>query len=440
MVFARKTATLGLVEVTSGDTGGLKTVPQTVPRTARRKPRKNPHRGVLLLPPQGTKNPNWRARFKDPETGRTRVQTLTAAEAKTAETRLEFALRAHKAIHRRRDDIGDGATPHRTADLSVADAFDRYFATWGAHKAPKTVRTYRDACDAFVAWAGRTSLRTVRQLSKGRLRDFAASRVVVEKRSPRKGGKRGEFEAAIKRRSPHSVNRELRAVATVLNTLRKMEVVRLTRDDIADGLERVSAPVERRDFLRPEQLRQLLAACKAHDAATFDLTRDGSKDTPRFKPVTPAVLFMLMTGTRAGEAIAVTWSDVTAGEIHVRAEVSKTGHARTIDTAISPALEALLADGGSGRVLDFTEDELKAARRRLVATYGAPAFTWHTLRRTCGTFLTCAPSIFGAASAYRSARQLGHSVTIAEKHYTGVVKVSPDAKTLEAAMGLEALA
>jgi hypothetical protein len=48
-----------------------------------------------------------------------------------------------------------------------------------------------------------------------------------------------------------------------------------------------------------------------------------------------------------------------------------------------------------------------------------------------------APGIFGAASIFREAKQLGHSATIAERSYCGVVKVSPEAKTLEAAMQIE---
>lgn len=78
--------------------------------------------------------------------------------------------------------------------------------------------------------------------------------------------------------------------------------------------------------------------------------------------------------------------------------------------------------------------------KRLKEQYGAPeSFSWQVLRRTCGTFLTNAPGIFGAASAYRSARQLGHSVAVAvaEKHYLGVVKVPPEAMTLEDAMALD---
>jgi hypothetical protein len=61
----------------------------------------------------------------------------------------------------------------------------------------------------------------------------------------------------------------------------------------------------------------------------------------------------------------------------------------------------------SGSVFGLTRDEVVTAGRRL-HRYDAPVtFTWQILRRTCGTFLTNAPGIFGAASAYRSAKQLG---------------------------------
>ena len=39
------------------------------------------------------------------------------------------------------------------------------------------------------------------------------------------------------------------------------------------------------------------------------------------------------------------------------------------------------------------------------------------LRRTCAAVLTNAGGIYAGASAYRSAKRAGHSVTIAEKHY-----------------------
>lgn len=66
------------------------------------------------------------------------------------------------------------------------------------------------------------------------------------------------------------------------------------------------------------------------------------------------------------------------------------------------------------------------AAKRLRCHFGAPeGFGWQMLRRTCGTYLTNAPSIFDAASAYQSAKQLGHSVQVAEKHYVDVARGIP---------------
>jgi hypothetical protein len=98
-----------------------------------------------------------------------------------------------------------------------------------------------------------------------------------------------------------------------------------------------------------------------------------------------------------------------------------------------------LANGGKGAVFGLTRGTADAAGKRLIAEYGAPkGFGWQMLRRTCGTFLTNAPGIFGASSAYRSAKQLGHSVTVAERYYVDVARGIPrEARTLEAAMQIE---
>ena len=88
-----------------------------------------------------------------------------------------------------------------------------------------------------------------------------------------------------------------------------------------------------------------------------------------------------------------------------------------------------------GGTAAYTADMIEAARQRLINEYGAPAFDWQALRSTCATYLTNAPAIFGAATAYMSARQLGHPVAVAERHYLGVHGgIATSANTLEAAM------
>ena len=172
-------------------------------------------------------------------------------------------------------------------------------------------------------------------------------------------------------------------------------------------------------------------------------------------PIAPFVAAVLLTGARFAELIELDWSQVdldaldsegqTVGEIHVTAATTKTKRPRTIGLEVSPALRKLLSamhlkGGGKGSVFRLTRDAAKTAERRLRREFGAPAGCgWQALRRTCGTFLTNSPGVFGAASAFRSAKQLGHSVAVAEKHYVDVLRGIPrDAKTLESAMQIEA--
>jgi hypothetical protein len=95
----------------------------------------------------------------------------------------------------------------------------------------------------------------------------------------------------------------------------------------------------------------------------------------------------------------------------------------------------------------YTADLVGAARARMMEAeiedgngkkakkFDAPDFDWQMLRSTCATFLTNAHGIFGGSNTFLSARQLGHSVTVAARHYLGVYRGIPrDAHTLEAAM------
>jgi integrase len=166
---------------------------------------------------------------------------------------------------------------------------------------------------------------------------------------------------------------------------------------------------------------------------------------------------MLLSGMRIGEAMNLTWIDVNFRELTIRvAPENKTAEERTVDMRVSPVLVRLLKSmrgdkRGHERVFEQTPATANTARKYLIKKCGAPAFLWSTqhsragkrsapnLRSTCSSYLASAPGIYGGASAKRSAEQLGHSVTIAEKHYHGVLRSIPaDATTLEAAMEIEA--
>jgi integrase len=141
------------------------------------------------------------------------------------------------------------------------------------------------------------------------------------------------------------------------------------------------------------------------------------------------VRLLLLMGLRVSEALEVEWRDVDGDVLRMRAAVAKTKQTCDVDLSVAPT--ALPHERGkpNDRIFDFTADEVRAAQRRTIEDYGAPEWSPQALRRTCSTYFTC------AFNAWRSAKSVGHTVVIAERHYAGLVKVTPGVTTLEQAMG-----
>lgn len=389
---------------------------------AKRRRVRSPHPGVVLLPPEG-EHRSWRARYVD-LSGKTRKVTLERIDSKTAETRKAWAVRLSEQLQRARSDTKAGVLRGVEA-VHLSGAVARFFE---AHPrlSPGTRRSYGAAIATLID--GRERLTTA-QLTPALLTTWRTERARALKRAARSGGGRGEKRTLSRLRSPFSVNKEIRSVSVILEYWRSSGMLRLTRDDIADALRKERVALERREFLEPDQIRALLAACASHDAETFELTRDGSRNTPRYKPIAPFVRFLLLTGMRLAEALAIEWRDVQPERIHVRASISKTKRARYVDLTVAPSALPARTNTGEGRVFELTAGEVHAARKRLV-DLKAPEWSPHALRRTCSTFFT------NAFNAWRSSKSVGHSVTIAERHYAGLVRVPTVCTTLEQAMGL----
>jgi integrase len=410
----------------------------------------------VLLKPDPARRIGWRARFVNPDTGEVEKPSLDRALT-TVELREEWAVRKSKALDKRRLELEGGA--HRATGTALSDATDRYFKDHPQLR-PKTLDVYKAAAGKLNTWAARARVRSADDLNGPRLMAFRAELIREPKRGRAKGGKRGAMKATNKPRSPHTINRELRSVRTILGYLRKLALLpRVSGDDLKDGLQRIAVGSERVDYRKPTELQKLLEAAMRHDADVFKATREehaGKRavgSTLRHVPIAPFVACVLLTGMRFGEVIELEWRQVdldaldnegrTVGEIHL-SSATKTKKSRTIGLEVSPALRKLLAamhlqSEKKGSVFKLTRDTANTALRRLQKEFGAPAGTgWQALRRTCGTYLTNAPGIFGAASAYRSAKQLGHSVQVAERHYVDVARGIPrDARALEAAMQIE---
>ncbi|MEZ6184734.1 MAG: tyrosine-type recombinase/integrase [Planctomycetota bacterium] len=246
----------------------------------------------------------------------------------------------------------------------------------------------------------------------------------------------------------------------MLNQLRRPRVrPRLTQDDLTDQLRAIKEERPRPAFLKPQEIKRLLAAAVRHDAETYALTRAEKADglgagegiTRKHDSVLPLVVLRLLTGARLEELLSLRWEhvDLERGVIEFNAEHVKTGEDREVWLDKTPALARLLAalklrSAGPfviGGQAGWTRATATKARKRLTDRFGAPEFNWSqrsgrtpALRSTCATYSVNAAGVWGEASIYVAARRLGHSIRVAERRYQRRHRVSHEATTLEEAM------
>lgn len=403
----------------------------------------------LLVTPAGAKVWRFRYRFVGARRritlGHYPAMGLAAARAVAAKHRNALWSGEDPAASLHHD--GGGSLPRPSAPTTVDAVLDSYVADRQPDWRPKTAATYLAAIKTFREWARASGLRAARDITPSALASFRRHAIERPQRSHH-----AKARNADQPRTRNAVNSELRAIKTMLQTLRKAgRLPSITASDhVTDNLGALKIKRTRPDPLLPSQLRALLDACRRHDA-----------EHPA-APIGPLVAFVLLTGMRVGEALRLVWADVDLEGMTIRVDAYKTNE-RRVNLRVCPVAVQLLGtlarDGKASphdRVFAHTKKSARTARLRLIADYGAPAFLYSTrhsradadrgvsrsvptLRSTCGSYLTCAPGIFGAASAAMSALQLGHSVKVAQDHYVGALwSIPADATTVEAAMQIEA--
>lgn len=427
------------------------------------------HPLVSLMPRRITKKDHgtyqyWAARWRDPETGKLVEFKLDPSVFPSREARRQWCITKSRSIAKRKAEIASGAPKATRTPLS--EGITTYLEGCANRLRPATVETYAKGLKLFSEWAEENGITTVEEITSGRLTLFREYATAQRKRIAVPSGKRGARRSSAEPLSKHSVNRDIRSVkAAVIHWRRLGILTQANREGIGDSLKTIAGEIEPPSYLSPADIRRLLESALRHDKECFTETRlehtgalpPGS--TRRYEPISPLVAFILLSGCRIGEVEKLKWADVElealdcdgrkVGEIRLSASATKTKRARTIGLEVCPSLRSLLAalklQAGSkpyvfGGKSPLPHTKAEAARKRLIRSYGAPRFSWQNLRQTAGTYLTNAPGIYGGASVFMSARQLGHSVTVAEKHYLGVVRgISKEARTLEAAMQIEDL-
>lgn len=372
--------------------------------------------GVRLIARQRASGVTWYGRWRDPVTGEWRDLNLTAQGLTTEELRARWCRRKAEELldARRAAALGVALTPiKRAVDDYLGDCSGRSLR-------PSTLVSYRRAMEHLCDWLVAYGRAFVQSITPADL--WAYRREIVGRESWDRS----------------TLRTHVACVRAGLGWLRRAQLLPHVSQDVIEDLGRgVTAPRPVVLCLAQDELRALLRAAAEHG------------DWRCAAVVGTAVL----TGMRWGELAGLLWGELAldappSGEIRLGATTphdprTKTRRARTLDLSVCPTLRELLGAvprtgpwvfGGEAplprrRAGDPWCEQLQVLERR---------WTWKALRQTCGSYLACAPSIWGAASAYMTARYLGHSVTISERHYLGVLRgLSPDARTLEAVMGVQ---
>ena len=153
--------------------------------------------------------------------------------------------------------VPDGPVPSSKWSL-------QYFGRWrtnGYTGHPElrdaTLRVYRTATGKLVQWSKTARVRSADDLTRAKLMAFREQSIAASKQV--RHGQHGHRTATEGgRRSPHTVNKQLRAVRAVLGYLVDLDLfARLSHDDLRRSLKRLPAPVERLDYLKPKALHQI---------------------------------------------------------------------------------------------------------------------------------------------------------------------------------------
>jgi integrase len=303
--------------------------------------------------------------------------------------------------------------PRVPADVILKDYGQHWLGIVGTNVKPRTVASYRETLERYVLPVfGERKLRT---LGRGEIASFLADRL----NRPR--------GTAMQPRPPLSRS----TVRIILATLRALFGYAVTIDEVLDanpasGLSAVmrlqQRPAERQEKIKamtPEQLDAFLYAAADRPASA--------------RRYFPLFMTLARTGTRLGEALALTWDhvDLTARAITIaqafsggRLQTPKNGRGRTVDMSqqLAVVLRKLQVHRATEKLkrgwtemppwvfcttegTPFDDANVRKAFRRVLKVAKLPGhFTPHCLRHTYASILLARGGVAAVRSAATRAR------------------------------------
>ena len=195
--------------------------------------------GVWIKSARGS-NKTDRLAWREPD-GTLVARAMTSAELADPE---RAKRRKWRELNRDKAQSENDAARIRDGHEPIKDVLDRFFddGSKPGHTPgpatlikPRTRREYRRACDRFVAWCLGTNIATAKQLTD--------DRADVVRPGPRPRRERGATHRrkAFRRvqtddaRSPFTLNKDIRALKTVLRWLSKTKAIRISLTAITEG-------------------------------------------------------------------------------------------------------------------------------------------------------------------------------------------------------------
>lgn len=407
-----------------------------------RKKRNGKHPGVSVFRRKGVRT--LIAVWEDPYTETRKQESLTERGFRSKAEAEPYLIEKSRWLRDERERLRlENKRPSIRA--TWPDILAAYLEQYRESKGERAA-TQRDYdLQTFRAWlstAGRTC-RVGADMNRRALISIHDFLAILKKQRPVKG-ERGAYEQTQEPATAATKNSRRATIIAMLNWARRREYVRVTSDDFRDCIPKFRQPKTLPTWLTSAELKSLVDAAVAfdqkrciagrHDKSAYKRQVRVHRGRSRFKPLTPLMLVLMLTGMRLGEALHLRWENVDfqARTLRVTSDPStgwtvKTKHDRGITFADSPALERLLTGlrlrrGGSRYVIGGDKDGeprsfSRPAWNRVVRAADVPSAPPKLLR---STFATALGSATNGPTPYILARRMGHRVEVAERHYVGL--------------------